>query len=185
MGICCSWGIFLFWHELLEHGPPRKEIPEHVLHSHVDISPAALEVRQPQGPASVRPPQLRCWKLELFGHQLFPVLRENNKQANKTKQKIRFLFGSHQLLRTVVFTREKLEKVSLPFQIAKQAAQSLRLQYCQGRRCQINRFSASLYPPCSVKHLGRCLYHRRKEKNGECCTFDASKSPITHQTTAA
>lgn len=176
MGICCSWGVFLFWHELLEHGLPRKEILEHVLHSHVHISPAALEFRQPQGPASACPPQLHSWKLELFGHQLFPVLRENNKQASKTKQEIRFLFGSHQLLRTVVFTWEKLEKVSRPFQIAKQAAQPLRLQYCQGVKVpkkQIFRIPLSslqcqaswtVFVPQEKRKKWRMLYFRCRQE---------------------
>lgn len=45
-----------------------------------------------------------------------------------------FLFGSHQLLRTVVFTQEKLEKVTRSFQTAKQASHPLRLQYCPSVR---------------------------------------------------
>lgn len=61
-------------------------------------------------PASVYPGQLHSWNPEILGHQLFPILRENNQQANKTKQKVRF-FIQHPLLRTIIFTQEELEKV--------------------------------------------------------------------------
>lgn len=78
--------------------------------------------------ASVRLGWLHSWKPEITGHQLFPILRENIKPT-KQEQKVMFLCGSHQLLKTVVFTQEKLEKVACSFPTIRQGPQPLRLQH--------------------------------------------------------
>lgn len=85
-------GIFLFQQDLAEQDLPRKEILEQVLLSvwckHLAC---CWNPGQPQDlPGCVQYSLMgEAWKAFLY-HQLFPMLGENNEQANKRKQKIGF-----------------------------------------------------------------------------------------------
>lgn len=128
MSLCDYWGIFLFWHRLSEHRLPRKEILEQVLQTHVDISPAVLEFRPAVKTCLGVSMTAHSWKPEILGHQLFPILRENNKQANKTTDQILYLavISSLELL---YLLRKSCRKSLALFKLQNKRL-NLRLQRC-------------------------------------------------------
>lgn len=68
------------------------------------------------------------WKPEILGHQLFPILRENNKQANKTTDQILYLavISSLELL---YLLRKSCRKSLVLFKLQNKQL-NLRLQRC-------------------------------------------------------
>lgn len=108
MGICCSRGIFRARSSQVGDSGASPWFSCGHLPCCTGFRPV------PPPPANMQPGQLHSWKPESLGHQLFPILNENNTQANKTKQKIRFFIWQSTAAQNCPIHSGKVGEILLP-----------------------------------------------------------------------
>nr|KAF6501018.1 hypothetical protein HJG59_008014 [Molossus molossus] len=151
------------------HLSDREEILEQVLRPQADTPLPHWNSSQP--PDLPRVPRTASQREpEILGHQLFPIVKGNNKQQTEQNQRSGSSSGSHPLIRTVVFAQENLEKCSYPFLTAKQAAQPQRRHHCHWGKVPNTQVSC-IRPSCLQHQPSWAVFapqEKRKEKAENC-----------------